>query len=97
MIFSFKANATRMSRLMRDELVPGRDLAVYWIEHTLRHNGTKHLQLAGKDIPFYQRYMIDVILFLVAMLTTLLALLVIIIRWTLGKCLSHSTVKSKTS
>ena len=63
---SFKRNATRVSQLMRDELMPGQELAAYWIEHVLRHNGTKHLQLASKNLPFYQRHLIDVISLLVA-------------------------------
>lgn len=49
---------------MRDELLPGRDVAVYWIEHVLRH-GAQHLQLSAKDMPFYQRHLLDVTLFLI--------------------------------
>ena len=50
---------------MRDEIIPGREMAIYWIEYVIRHGGTKHLQLAGKDMPFYQRYLVDVAFFLV--------------------------------
>lgn len=49
---------------MRDELVPPRDVAAYWVEHVLRHGGTKHLQPKVKDMPFYQVYLLDVLLFL---------------------------------
>jgi len=38
---SFKRNATRVSQLMRDELMSGQELmAAYWIQHVLWHNGT---------------------------------------------------------
>jgi glucuronosyltransferase len=52
---------------MRDEMLPGTDVAVYWIEHVL-HHGTKHLQLASKKLNFFQKYLIDVWFFLGAIL-----------------------------
>ena len=55
---------------MRDELMPGAEVAAYWIEHVLRHGGTKHLQLSGKDMPFYQRYLLDVFAFLLLLLVS---------------------------
>lgn len=39
--------------------MPGTDVAVYWIEYVLRHGGTKHLQPAAKNLPFYQLYFLD--------------------------------------
>ncbi len=60
-ICSYKGNAPRLSRVMRDELMPAKDVAVYWVEHVLRHNGTAHLQsLASKEMQFCQFYLIDV-------------------------------------
>lgn len=56
----------RLSKLMKDELVPAKDVAVYWIEHVIRHGGTKHLQSKAKDMPFYQLYMLDVWALIVA-------------------------------
>ena len=49
---------------MQDEMIPAKDVAVYWIEHVLRHGGTKHLQSRAKEMPFYQLYLLDVWLFL---------------------------------
>ncbi|XP_059353346.1 UDP-glucosyltransferase 2-like [Daphnia carinata] len=66
---SYKGNATRLSRLMRDQLVPSREVAAYWVEHVLHQGGTKHLQ--SIDMPFYQLYLIDVWLFLFASLSLL--------------------------
>jgi glucuronosyltransferase len=51
---------------MKDELVPAKDVAVYWIEHVIRHGGTKHLQSKAKDMPFYKLYMLDVWALIVA-------------------------------
>ena len=70
-----------MSRLMRDELLPGKEVAAYWIEHVLRHGGTKHLQLSGKDMSFYKRYLLDVFAFLCLLACTGLAVLYYFIRW----------------
>lgn len=49
---------------MQDEMIPAKEVAVYWIEYVLRHGGTKHLQSRAKDMPFYQLYLLDVWLFL---------------------------------
>lgn len=67
LITSYEGNVTRLSRLMRDQLVPSREVAAYWVEHVLRHGGTQHLR--GIDMPFYQLYLLDVWLFLLTILS----------------------------
>ena len=83
---------------MRDELMPGKEVATYWIEHVLRHGGTKHLQLSGKDMPFYQHYLLDV--FALLLLITLLGLFAIykLGKWIISKCFfrQKSVKKSKS-
>ena len=81
---------------MKDEIVPGKDLAVYWIEYVLRHNGTKHMQLAAKDLPFYKLHLLDVIAFLIAVSSVFLFILYISARFVLKK-LFLTPVKQKTS
>jgi len=76
---SFKGNATRLSSIMRDQLVSGKDTAVYWVEHVIKHNGTKHLKLASQDMPFYQYYLLDVVLFVTAIGLVVTAVLVYIL------------------
>ena len=66
--YSYKGNVTRMSKLMHDELIPPKEVAAYWVEHVLRHGGTKHLQTKVKDMPFYQLYLLDVWLLMIAIL-----------------------------
>lgn len=78
---------------MRDELIPAKDLGVYWIEHVLRHKGAKHLQLIGKDMSFHQRYLLDVIAFLVGIPVVFLLLTVFIVRRVLSKCKPVSAEK----
>lgn len=55
---------------MKDQIIPGRELAVYWVEHILRHGG-KHLASPSKNIPLYQVYMLDVWLFLITITTVI--------------------------
>ena len=52
---------------MQDEIMPGKDIAVYWIEYVLRHGGTKHLQLAAKTLPFYKAYFLDALALVVVL------------------------------
>lgn len=40
------------------------DVAIYWVEHVIKHKGAKHLQHAGLKLNWYQYYLIDVIGFL---------------------------------
>lgn len=49
---------------MRDEQVPSRETAAYWVEYVLRHGGAKHLQTKAQHTPFYQLYLLDVWLFM---------------------------------
>ena len=99
-ICSCRGNATRLSRLMHDELMPAKDIGAYWIEHILRHKGGKHLQLSGKDMPFYQRYLIDVFAFLTGLIISVLLVTVLLLRWIVSKCCSFHLspkVKRKTN
>ncbi|KAI9551887.1 UDP-glycosyltransferase 209A1 [Daphnia sinensis] len=79
------ANATKWSELMRDEIMPGKKVAAYWIEYVIRHGSTKHLQVASKNMPFYQRHLIDVALFLGAIASFFLLIVFMLIR-TLLRC-----------
>ena len=87
-----------MSRLLRDEITPGIDAAVYWIEYVLRNGDTKHLQTTAKNLSFYQLYLFDVAAFLLLVLVAILSIEFVILR-ALFRCLlaRKSDVKQKTS
>ena len=93
--FSFKRNARRISRLMRDTPRTPLEKAGDWIEYLLRHGGAQHLRAQVFNIPWYQYYLLDVIAFLVA----LAAFVVMVIRWTCGcvfrVCFRPSSEKAK--
>jgi len=93
---SFKTNATRVSSLIKDELVPGKEVAAYWVEHVLRHGGTKHLQSPGKNMQFYQYYLLNVFSFLILLSSILLFVSYHSIRWTARKwCRNSKATKIK--
>ncbi len=75
-------------------MVPAGDVAVYWVEHVLRHGGTKHLQLSSRNMPLYQYFLIDVWLFLAAIVAIFAFISIILIRC-LYRCAQKQT-KLKT-
>ena len=84
-LISYRENAIRMSQLMQDEIMPGREVAVYWIEHVLRHGGTKHLQNRAKHLPFYQRHLLDVWLLLTVILAISIFINYKLLHWIMRK------------
>jgi len=75
---------------MRDRLVPGTDLAVYWIEHVLRHGDSKHLQVSSKNVPLHQKYLVDVVLFLAVVGVSLILTSYYTVRFLISKCLQRN-------
>lgn len=92
---SFKGNVSRLSGLMRDEMMPAKDVAAFWVEYVLRHNGTRHLQSVAKDMPFYQYYLLDVWLFLLLLLYSMIHIGVKTTCWIHKKLMPNN--KTKTS
>ena len=59
----------RISSLLKDRPRTPLQEACDWIEHILRHGGSKRLRPQVFNIPWYQYYLLDVITFLVALVT----------------------------
>ncbi|KAK3727333.1 hypothetical protein QZH41_018174 [Actinostola sp. cb2023] len=83
---SFSSNAARVSRLLKDRKRTPVQEAADHMEYVLRHGGTKHVRPAVLDIPWYQYFLFDVIIFVVATVTIVLAMVVFILRWLFGFC-----------
>ena len=73
----------------------GREAAAYWVEHVLRHGGTMHLQSPGKNMPFYQRHLLDVFGFLSLLFSIVLFISYRFIRWIVGLCFRRKNHKRK--
>lgn len=57
-----KENVLNLQSFIRDEPMRPVDKAVWWVEYVIKHNGTKHLQYNGKNVPFWTKYMLDFVL-----------------------------------
>lgn len=78
-ISRYKENVRTFARLMYDLPDDGLKRAVWWIEYVIRHKGARHLRSPILDIPWWQYFMLDVIGFLLAVLSaTLLALYLVL-------------------
>ena len=64
----FKTEAMRISQLMKDSPRTPSEKTADWIEHVLRH-GAQHLRGQAYNIPWYQYYLLDVMVFLVTIVT----------------------------
>lgn len=53
----------KISQIFHDRPLSVIDTAVYWTEYVIRHKGAHHLKIAGFKMPWYQYYLLDVILF----------------------------------
>ncbi|XP_046427724.1 UDP-glucosyltransferase 2-like isoform X1 [Neodiprion fabricii] len=67
----YQSNAARYSRLFKDRPLSPLDEAVFWIEYIIR-NGGEPLRSSALHLYWFQYYLIDVILFLLAVPTLFL-------------------------
>lgn len=61
-----------MSQLFKDEQVTGLEKAIWWTEYLLRHGTTHHLKTAGIDVPLYQIYYLDILLFVICLISIII-------------------------
>ncbi|KAF2888037.1 hypothetical protein ILUMI_18136 [Ignelater luminosus] len=82
-------NAKRRSNIMRDQPMTPLERGVFWVEYVLRHKGAKHLRLAALNLAWYQYLLLDVIIFVIAVLL----ITFVTLRFVVRKCVSS---KKKT-
>ena len=94
-ISSYKETAARLSRLIKLKPRPPVTEAAEWVEYLLAQGSLAHLRPRELDLPFYQLYMLDVLL---AALVFLIAVF-IIVRYVIrivASCIFGSWKKEKT-
>ncbi|KAG5890627.1 hypothetical protein JTB14_020332 [Gonioctena quinquepunctata] len=64
----FRKNAKKYSEIFRDRVTDPLDLAIYWIEYVLRHEGASHLKHASADLYWFQLYLLDIWMFILSCL-----------------------------
>ncbi|CAH1987225.1 unnamed protein product [Acanthoscelides obtectus] len=78
--------AKRLSEIYRDRPLSPLDTAIYWVEYVLRHKGAHFMKTAAVHMPWYQYYLIDVIGFLVIILTSSILLTIYCIKLLVNIC-----------
>lgn len=69
----------KLSNLTKDKSIDSIESIVWWIEYVMRHNGVPHLRYNGADQPFYERYDMNIIAFLMIVIFTVTVLVILIL------------------
>jgi len=72
------------------------ETAVYWTEYVIRHKGAPHLQSVAVGMPWYQYYLIDVLVIIFLSITTIFVLFYYLILKVISKLLNRKS-KEKQS
>ncbi|OXA63768.1 UDP-glucuronosyltransferase 1-6 [Folsomia candida] len=57
----YRQNAEALSKIFKDQPDNPLDLAVFWLEYILRHNGAPHLKSSARKLNYFQYHSWDVI------------------------------------
>nr|XP_018896426.1 PREDICTED: uncharacterized protein LOC109030082 isoform X3 [Bemisia tabaci] len=60
-LLGFKKNISRASKILTSKPALSLDTAIYWIEYVIRHNDAYHLKPVAVYIPWYQLFLMDVL------------------------------------
>ena len=66
-----------------------------WIEYVLRHGGARHLRAQVLNIPWYQYYLLDVIAFIVAIVTFVVMVIRLMYKCMCRVCCKKGESKTK--
>jgi hypothetical protein len=93
----YRENVQKRSKLMHDQPLKPIDSAVYWIEHVIRHKGAPHLRSVATELKWYQREMIDIIVFLMAVTSAILVTIFLLLKKCVKLIMYYSKLKKTTS
>uniref|UniRef100_A0A336MIZ6 UDP-glucuronosyltransferase n=1 Tax=Culicoides sonorensis TaxID=179676 RepID=A0A336MIZ6_CULSO len=82
----YKQKIIELRDVVKDSPLSPKDMAAWWIEYTIRHNGTRHLRYPGLGFPNWKYYFVDVIIFTITILSIFCVLIFISIRKLLKYC-----------
>ncbi|XP_068166289.1 UDP-glucuronosyltransferase 2A1-like [Antennarius striatus] len=92
---SYKESVMRLSAIHHDRPVSPLDEALFWIEFTMRNKGAKHLRVQAHELTWYQYHSLDVLVFLLAVILSLILLFIKTCTFCLWRCCGR-TGKTKT-
>ncbi|XP_041041301.1 UDP-glucuronosyltransferase 3A1-like [Carcharodon carcharias] len=76
----YKTSALALSRIHRSHPFPPSERLVRWVEHIVQLGGGHHLRPYGLQQPWYQQYLIDVVLFLLVIVFTITFIIIKILK-----------------
>ncbi|XP_061836443.1 UDP-glucuronosyltransferase 2B19-like [Nerophis lumbriciformis] len=92
---SYHQNMTKLSALHRDQPIKPLDRAMFWIEFVMRHKGAAHLRTESYKMSTVQYYCIDVLAFLLALVLTVIAVCVSLLKFLWRRLLSRRKLKKQ--
>nr|CAH7745279.1 unnamed protein product [Callosobruchus chinensis] len=87
----YAKNMKETSSRMRDQVQTPLERAVYWIEYSIRHNGTHFLNLKSRDLPLFIANGLDIHLFLLLVGCATLLVIISVCKY----CFTCTTRKPK--
>ena len=87
---SYKDNAVKVSKIIKDTPKPPVEIAADWIEYAIRHEGAMFQQIPGLDQPWYVKSGLDV-------MATLVVLLVVIPYFVVRTCIRRACGSGKSA
>lgn len=94
-ILRYRKNAQKYGEIYKDVDFADVNKAVWWIEYVLRHNGASHFRNRLLDMPFWQRYMLDVYAFLFLVIIATSTIINFTVRFVLGTIFRTRMKKNK--
>ncbi|XP_062405501.1 UDP-glucuronosyltransferase 2A2-like [Sardina pilchardus] len=89
---SYRENMQRLSRLHRDQPMQPLDRAMFWIEFVMRHKGAAHLRTESYKMPWYSYHSVDVVVFLLTIMTTFVTAFVFGVKFLCTRiCYNHKS------
>ncbi|XP_053649663.1 UDP-glycosyltransferase UGT5 isoform X3 [Cherax quadricarinatus] len=67
----YKENVLRKSMLLKDQVTPPREAAVFWTEYVIRHRGAPHLRSPAAHLSWAEFLMLDIVFLLLLALFVL--------------------------
>ncbi|KAM8960882.1 UDP-glucuronosyltransferase 3A1-like [Pelodytes ibericus] len=90
---SYKSSVMKLSVIKRSHPFPPDQQLVRWVEHIIQSGGGGHLRPYGFQQPWYQRYLLDVLLFIAVCLVITIYLVVKTASFCIGKLCSRRKQK----
>jgi len=86
----YKAHVSLASEIFKSDAQRPAEKAVWWIEHVIKFGGD-YLRSAGNDLPWYQYWLLDVLSFILVLITCMLVFLLTVCRFLYRRCFSKQT------